>query len=1158
MPEFVSEKLRVFVSSTIRECAAERSTAKRAIESLNHDPILFEHLGARSTPPRDVYIRKLDQCHIFIGIYRNSYGWVAPGATISGIDDELRRSGQRGMPRLVYILEQDEGRDPRLKALLSTIENEVTFWRFPNPEKLYERIRQDIEAEIARRFHEAERLEGIVKADAATSISGLVPEPPHLLQRPNLSEEMIRQLSLHGVLQISGGLGIGKTVFLASAARENNFLFVSATQLDHHELATVLSNKLNSLTGGEPRYFTDASSALSALRDSWRATEEFTLVIDDCPDPEFVAVLLKNVGGVSSKRRLIYSIRNADLRYGHPGFVIPPLSVEEVQVFLSNYGLNFSGEALHTIHEKSGGNPLYLLYFSQAPGEADGKSLFEYELDAWRKLPPLARELGCYLAIANERLPLADLLVLAGRAAHIEEVTDAIREAQVFITEFPNGYALRHEHQRATIMALVQESQSKFAYYSRRVAGLLIRRGNYFGAFFVLRKTDRRAAVKISRSALFDAQRRGDFGAQLSILEDILEAVRPSQIDPEDLMMLLLSKAQALLYTGQRSQMNDILTEADAVATKSGTSSLKLQAREARAILAASTSLSIEDFDALQRLETEYLAAGDRWSSARMASELSALLVRAKRYGEVLAPSERGLKIFEDLGDEYGISICKRNKASALLETPGREHEGLALIEELKHQQDRAGTQRERAWLCNYMVRVLRRKKQFAEALEYGMEAVRIGQQLSDLYVIGTNRVCVGNVYRDLGDLSAALREYLAAGDAAQKLQDKSLESSACRLAAGIYRRQDNNRLGLEHAKMAVNLIEGTFATGELADALEEVGDCQSASRNWTQAAESYARAAAASADLEEKSRLEAEALSVCLDEALSGAQYVSCLDLANGKKGPTDCSLVEQLFRRMGDILKTVHINHALRLWGLHFRIMFGDLPQPVSRYLFRRVLRELVAQSKGTDAWRLLFAAIPLTTGASEWQLSLPDVVELGDTSQDRIAGLHFKPLSGGALWVIALDLRQPVILTISCQDTRLETFTAAALLALFFKGFEASIADIIGVPQVPRSELDIFVCNVDSMPQDLQSYFQEDFTTCAVTRSTRLSKSDEYVPTFVVCHQDIGRQWRTGTGLGSAVQVLIGKVLSEVVYQLLNGEVDLDVLRPKILQILRQTVS
>jgi len=199
-----------------------------------------------------------------------------------------------------------------------------------------------------------------------------------------------------------------------------------------------------------------------------------------------------------------------------------------------------------------------------------------------------------------------------------------------------------------------------------------------------------------------------------------------------------------------------------------------------------------------------------------------------------------------------------------------------------------------------------------------------------------------------------------------------------------------------------------------------------------------------------------------------------------------------------------------------------------------------------------------MPLTAGISEWQLSLLDIVELGDLIQDRIAGLHFKPQSDGALWVVALDLQQPVILTITCLDARVETFTAATLLALFFKGFERSIAEILAVPQIPRQELDIHVCNIESMPSDMRPYFPPNFTTCAVTRPTQPPKEGGYVPTFVVCHEDIGRQWRAGTGSVSAVQLLLGETLVEVAYQLLKGDVDLDVLKPKIVGIVRKTVS
>ena len=83
------QRLRVFVSSTLKELAAERAAARAAIEQLRLAPVMFES-GARVHPPQAVYRAYLGQSDIFIGIYWQRYGWVGPGMTISGLEDELR------------------------------------------------------------------------------------------------------------------------------------------------------------------------------------------------------------------------------------------------------------------------------------------------------------------------------------------------------------------------------------------------------------------------------------------------------------------------------------------------------------------------------------------------------------------------------------------------------------------------------------------------------------------------------------------------------------------------------------------------------------------------------------------------------------------------------------------------------------------------------------------------------------------------------------------------------------------------------------------------------------------------------------------------------------------------------------------------------------
>ena len=87
-----TDKIRVFVSSRLGECEAERTYARSTVETLGHQPVMFEAAGARPYPPRSVYLRGLEESQIFVGIYREGYGYIAEGMNISGLEDEYRYS----------------------------------------------------------------------------------------------------------------------------------------------------------------------------------------------------------------------------------------------------------------------------------------------------------------------------------------------------------------------------------------------------------------------------------------------------------------------------------------------------------------------------------------------------------------------------------------------------------------------------------------------------------------------------------------------------------------------------------------------------------------------------------------------------------------------------------------------------------------------------------------------------------------------------------------------------------------------------------------------------------------------------------------------------------------------------------------------------------
>ena len=108
------QRVRVFVSSTMKELATARAAARRAIERLRLVPVLFE-LGARPYPPRELYLAYLRQSDIFIGIYGEQYGWIAPGQQVSGLEDEYLNAGDK--PKLIYVQSPAPKRDARLSAM---------------------------------------------------------------------------------------------------------------------------------------------------------------------------------------------------------------------------------------------------------------------------------------------------------------------------------------------------------------------------------------------------------------------------------------------------------------------------------------------------------------------------------------------------------------------------------------------------------------------------------------------------------------------------------------------------------------------------------------------------------------------------------------------------------------------------------------------------------------------------------------------------------------------------------------------------------------------------------------------------------------------------------------------------------------------------------
>src|SRR5215470_6969018 len=166
------QRVRVFVSSTLGELGAERQAVRDAVSRLRLVPVMFE-LGARPYPPRPVYRSYLAQSQVFVGIYWQSYGWVAPGEQVSGLEDEYQLSA--GLPRLLYVKGPAPDRETRLAALLDRIRDEggVSYQHFSDPAGLQQQVENDLAVLLSERFE----LTGPHDAAGDGPLAGAVPVP---------------------------------------------------------------------------------------------------------------------------------------------------------------------------------------------------------------------------------------------------------------------------------------------------------------------------------------------------------------------------------------------------------------------------------------------------------------------------------------------------------------------------------------------------------------------------------------------------------------------------------------------------------------------------------------------------------------------------------------------------------------------------------------------------------------------------------------------------------------------------------------------------------------------------------------------------------------------------------------------------------------------
>jgi predicted ATPase len=447
------QRLRVFVSSTLQELAADRQAVREAIESLRMTPVMFE-LGARPHPPRALYRAYLEQSDVFIGLYWESYGWVAPGEEVSGLEDEYGLSGDR--PKLIYIKTPAPNRQPQLSTLIARIQRDdrISYRPYSDPDELHSLVADDLAVLLTETFSASAAPQA--EPSRPEPLSPLPRAPTRLIGRDGdvarvlelLADPDTRMVTLFG----TGGIGKSRLALAVAERAKSRY----ADGVAYIELAPVTEPSLVLPTIAEA-IGVQAGAGVSIgprLRDRL-ADARMLIVLDNMEQLTEAADQLSDLlASTDALQLLVTSRRILNIR-GEQVFPLEPLAVpadgaitSAVELFLdrarairpeyqpSDQDLAAFGE----LSRRLDGLPLAIelaaarvrILTPRAVLERMGRQPLEFLRTTARDLPPRQRTLRDTIAWSHSLLPpdaqllFARLGVFVGSAdlEAIEQVTN--------------------------------------------------------------------------------------------------------------------------------------------------------------------------------------------------------------------------------------------------------------------------------------------------------------------------------------------------------------------------------------------------------------------------------------------------------------------------------------------------------------------------------------------------------------------------------------------------------------------------------------------------------------------------------------------------------------------------------------------------------------
>ena len=131
-----ADRLKIFISSVQKEFSKERRALKNyalsdpLLRLFVSDAFLFEDLPARDQKADDAYLREVNTCDLYVGLFGNDYGYE-DSEGLSPTEREFARATANGKTRIIFVKDEaDRRRHPKMERLIQKADSQLIRRRF--------------------------------------------------------------------------------------------------------------------------------------------------------------------------------------------------------------------------------------------------------------------------------------------------------------------------------------------------------------------------------------------------------------------------------------------------------------------------------------------------------------------------------------------------------------------------------------------------------------------------------------------------------------------------------------------------------------------------------------------------------------------------------------------------------------------------------------------------------------------------------------------------------------------------------------------------------------------------------------------------------------------------------------------------------------------